>query len=50
MNVSRPIIRSQKNSNFGRVEKKGLIYLHAFYSDGLISFFEFDHIFQIDTI
>ena len=25
-------------------------YLHVFYSDELISLFEFDYIFQIDTL
>ena len=31
-------------------KNKCVIYLHVFYSDELIPLFEFDYIFQIDTL
>ena len=32
------------------LKKKGGIYLHVFYTGELIPLFEFDYIFQIDTL
>ena len=50
MNVSWSFIKSQKNANIG-YWKINVLYIYMFfYSDELIPLFEFDYIFQIDTL